>query len=67
MSKNYLPEPPQVSLYGDLLKAFTDSGKKVEYCSHGQSGGIPSIIKRQMNKAARKALNCQQLNQRRSA
>ena len=59
--KNYLKPPNPVSPYKDLI---SDYKGVVTQGAWGEQGGIPTIIKQQMNKASRKIAS-RQFNERR--
>jgi len=61
--KDYLAKPKPVSPYEELIGDYKGP---VTQAVWGEVGGIPTVIKQQMNKAARKIAS-RQFNQRRSA
>jgi hypothetical protein len=61
--KNYLKPPKLISPYEELIGDYKGP---VTQAAWGEVGGIPTIIKQQMNKSARKIAS-RQFNQRRSA
>jgi len=65
--KDYLAKPKPVSPYNsDLVEEYLAQGLTVQSCSHGESGGIPTLLKGMMNPAARKIASSK-FNQRRNA
>ena len=52
--KNYLAPPKPVSPYKDLI---SDYQGHVTEASWGESGGLPSVYKSQLNPTARKKYN----------
>ena len=60
--KDYLKPPKPVSLYQELIGDYKGT---VTQAAWGEVGGIPSIMKQQMNPAARKIAS-RQFNQRRA-
>ena len=61
--KSYLKPPKLISPYEELIGDYKGP---VTQAAWGEVGGIPTIIKQQMNKSARKIAS-RQFNQRRSA
>jgi len=61
--KDYLAKPKLISPYEELIGDYKGPVTKAAW---GEVGGIPSIMKQQMNPAARKIAS-RQFNQRRTA
>ena len=52
--KDYLATPKPVSPYKDLIDDYQGAVTKA---AHGESGGLPSVYKSQLNPTARKKYN----------
>ena len=65
--KNYLATPKPVSGFTEAkLEAYISAGNTIKDCSHGESGGLTSIVKSMMNPAARRIAS-KKFNERRAA
>jgi len=65
--KAYLKPNAIVSPYNDdLVAKYLAQGLTVQSCSHGESGGLTSIVKSMMNPAARRIAS-RKFNERRTA
>jgi len=65
--KNYLKPPKPVSPCSDQkIKDYLAQGLTIQSCSHGESGGLTTIVKSMMNPTARKIASGK-FNQRRNA
>jgi len=64
--KAYLKPDAPISLYSEeLLAEYLAQGLTVQSCSHGESGGLTSIVKSMMNPAARRIAS-RKFNERRA-
>ena len=65
--KNYLAKPKPVSPCSDQkIEDYLAQGLTIQSCSHGESGGLTTIVKSMMNPLARKAAS-KKFNERRVA
>ena len=65
--KSYLKPDALVSPYNDdLVREYLAQGLTIQSCSHGESGGLTSIVKSMMNPAARRIAS-RKFNERRTA
>jgi len=56
MRKNYLPEPKPVSPFsGEKMEAYLAQGGSIQSCSHGESGGLPKLMKEMISKSVDRA------------
>ncbi len=56
--KNYLATPKPVSGFTEAkLEAYISAGNTIKDCSHGESGGMPTMYKEMISKAAKKSNN----------
>ena len=65
--KNYLkPSKPVSPCSEQKIEDYLSQGLTIQSCSHGESGGLTTIVKSMMNPAARKIASSK-FNQRRTA
>ena len=56
--KDYLAPAKAVSPFSEAkLEAYLTAGNTIKDCSHGESGGMPTMYKEMISKAVKKANN----------